>query len=183
MTALTNKVSKKNEQSAHALSRYENLDEVQSRQDQDTMVDKLYNRPLITASEQHIQGIVKPKINNDVRSSLQSKAEGSAPISSRMASDRSQIEFSENSEQDAGRAFKFYWKNWVQKTIGHSRSPMEIESNRRANILSELAKSPQAYGFLPKVSSQKQLSLLKHPKAAIINKNSSSNNSGKLIMI
>lgn len=183
MSALTQRVTRKHEQSAHALSRYENLDEVQSRQDQQNMVDILHNGSQTGGSPQKMQqsgnGASIQEIGGGIR---ETKLEGSVPISSRMASDRSQIDFSENSEQDAGRAFKFYWKNWVQKTIGHSKSPMEIEANRRAGILSNLAQANQVYGFLPKVSSQKQLSLLKHPKTAIINRHGSSNTSSRIIL-
>lgn len=183
MSALTQRVVRKHEQSAHALSRYENLDEVQSRQDQQSMVDILHNGSHVGGNSQRMQqpgnGASIQEIGGGIR---ETKLEGSIPISSRMASDRSQIDFSENSEQDPGRAFKFYWKNWVQKTIGHSKSPMEIEANRRAGILSNLAQANQVYGFLPKVSSQKQLSLLKHPKAAIINRHGSSNTSSNIIL-
>ena len=183
MSALTQRVVRKHEQSAHALSRYENLDEVQSRQDQQNMVDILHNGSQIGRNRQKLQhsenGASIQEIGEGIRDV---RHEGSVPISSRMASDRSQIDFSENSEQDPGKAFKFYWKNWVQKTIGHSKTPMEIEANRRAGILSNLAQANQVYGFLPKVSSQKQLSLLKHPKAAIINRNGSSNTSSRTLI-
>ena len=143
------------------LSSYDNLDRLQVEKDQSTMVSLLQNGNEASSGRED---------NKVGQSPNQLRGQATVPVSSTVRGLAKPVDYSENSEQERSRGLKFYWKNWVHKSIGHGQSAAEIESTRRADILSKLSELKDTYGFLPKVNSQKDLRILKNPKATIIRK-------------
>jgi hypothetical protein len=163
-------IAKKGESLGSSLSSYDNMDELQIEIDQNEIKNNLEKG--IQSNQGDNQSSYLKIHHERFRTQLPDSVheEASVPISVSMKDSRNKISFFMKSEQIKTKGLKFYWKSWTHKTIGHVPTAREIESSQRSELIMRFSEMKDPYGFLPQVGSQKQLSMLKNPKATVIKK-------------